>query len=263
MPLRDAVNELDAWGIDFFWGRYRQLRGNAEEMMQKASILGGKEHRMNKNESCSEYMFLEWGSAPPQAVDILKDIVKKHGVIRYARAGHIIRDAEFLNHVFWIDTGVLQLRINAQHSIGNFGRDKIVGVNNIFKGSMTGHYLEVVEDARYIACPTEYFSQSLSDGRVTLAVAEHVNWQAMVMAFYVSVILKEDAYGKVKFALELLNKASADFRDHVSVVKFICERTGVSKAHAHSILKQLRIGGYIEMAAGSLVQIFKNLPDAY
>jgi hypothetical protein len=63
--------------------------------------------------------------------------------------------------------------------------------------------------------------------------------------------------------LELLSKASAEFRDHISVVKFVCERTGVSKAHAHSILKQLRLGGYIEMTAGNLVQIFKHLPSAY
>jgi len=218
---------------------------------------------MSTNQAYCDYASLEWGNAPNQAVDILKEIVKKNGTICYARPGNIISSEEFSNYVFWVDSGVLLLRMNAQHTIGIFAKDKMLGINNIFKGSMAGLYVEVQEDTRYIACPVDYFCQNLHDSRLAMAVAEHVNWQAMMMAFYVSVILKEDAYGKVKFALELLNRASADFRDQVSVVKFICERTGVSKAHAHSILKQLRLGGYIEMASGSLVRIFKSLPLAY
>lgn len=217
---------------------------------------------MNNNQTCPDYMSPEL-SAPHQSVDVLKDIIKKYGQTHYVRAGQMIRDADFHSQVFWVDSGVLLLRTDAQYSIGNFGKNQLIGVNNIFQGGMPGHYLEVVEDTRYTTCPVEHFLSDLEDGRVVLAIAEHINWQAMVMAFYVSVMLREDAYGKVKFALELLSKASAEFRDHVSVVKFVCERTGVSKAHAHSILKQLRLGGYIEMTAGNLVQIFKHLPNAY
>jgi CRP-like cAMP-binding protein len=218
---------------------------------------------MNSNDLCADYLSSEWDKTPGQAGDVLKDIIRKHGVTRYAKSGSVIRGDEFLSNVFWIDSGVLLLRPNALNSIGTFDSETMVGISNIFQGSMTGHYLEVVEDARYISCPVEYFRQNLNDCRLALAVAEHVNRQAMMMAFFVSVILKEDAYGKVKFALELLSRASVDFRDHVSVVRFVCERTGVSKAHAHSILKQLRLGGYIEMASGNLVRIFKRLPEAY
>ncbi len=218
---------------------------------------------MESLECSCDYMSLEWGHAPDQAVDVIKEVIKNHGVRQYARQGQVIGGNPFLEHVFWVDSGVLLLRLSAQYSLGSFGRDKIVGVNNIFKGSMTGHYLEAVEDTHYTACAVEHFCNKLGDGKLALAVAEHVNWQAMIMAVYVSVILKENAYGKVKFALELLNRASLNFRDHISVVKFVCERTGVSKAHAHAILKQLRIGGYIEMTSGSLVRIFKTLPDAY
>lgn len=218
---------------------------------------------MNRNNSCCDDISLAWECVPSDAADVLKEVIKKYGVVRYASAGDTIGGDAFLNNVFLVDTGVLLLRLNAQHSIGSFGCDTMVGINNIFKGSMEGHYLEVLEDAQYTACPVEYFCQKLNDGRLALALAEYVNEQVTRMAYYVSVILKEDAYGKVKFALELLNRASEGVRDHVSVVKFVCERTGVSKAHVHSILKQLRLGGYIEMASGSLVRIFKNLPNAY
>lgn len=72
-----------------------------------------------------------------------------------------------------------------------------------------------------------------------------------------------DAYHEVKYAIEWLIKLPEKIREKFSLISFITYISRVSRSHALSIIKALKIGGYIEMYDGHLIKILHRLPDRY
>ncbi|MFJ7315474.1 helix-turn-helix domain-containing protein [Pseudomonas sp. NPDC098747] len=72
-----------------------------------------------------------------------------------------------------------------------------------------------------------------------------------------------DSYREVRYSLEWLASTPTKIRMAISAIYFVTNTSKVSRSHALSIIKALRIGGYVEMKEGYLIRLLKALPERY
>ena len=71
-------------------------------------------------------------------------------------------------------------------------------------------------------------------------------------------LTSNNAYGKVRFAIEWLSSAADAYRQSYTLVSFICSRTNLSRSRVLDILKELKQGGYIEVDNGYFVRLCRT-----
>lgn len=202
----------------------------------------------------------EWLNQPMQHTKTLMATIKKHGSPIIAYAGDILTGVDFENKYIYINRGALIV----------YGRDKFVidnlDSNSIFLGSNTSELtptmVKVLADSFFYVCDKNHLID-VGDKNIASALTKWSLWANSYFASRLKVMTSPNAYCKVRFHIEWLSSLSNEYRDNVTTVSFICDGTHISKAHVHSILKQLKLGGYIELNSGHLVKICKELPIKY
>ncbi|UZM16244.1 helix-turn-helix domain-containing protein [Pseudomonas kielensis] len=206
----------------------------------------------------------DWSHPPRKSSNVLREIIKQHGTDCHLPANSKISGDEFSQHVFAVETGEWLIRIDSAGVIGHLSKGSIFGVSNVIYDSGQQIYLDAIERSSYKKCPIEVFKEVfLREHNVAIAIADHFAWLNRMTEFYLTLMRQGGAYAKVKFSIEWLSKAPSIYRENISLITFICDRTGVSKAHAHTILKQLKLGGYLEIESGFLLSVCKPLPNGY
>lgn len=84
----------------------------------------------------------------------------------------------------------------------------------------------------------------------------------MVATMRNSALVGGDAYTGIKQLLEEIDSFPNAYKQQINVPYYIVRRTGVSRSRVMKILSDLKMGGYIIIKDGKLIQL-NNLPAAY
>ncbi|WP_347254736.1 helix-turn-helix domain-containing protein [Leminorella grimontii] len=93
-----------------------------------------------------------------------------------------------------------------------------------------------------------------------------LNYQAYVfdiLLYRRELIIKNSAYSVICNLLEELAKLPLAEREKISVGSYILKYSDMARSGMMRILSDLKMGGYIEMKRGKLIQICKKLPEKY
>lgn len=93
-----------------------------------------------------------------------------------------------------------------------------------------------------------------------------LNYQAYVfdlLLYRRELIIKNSAYSVICSLLEELVKLPLAEREKISVGSYILKHSDMARSGMMRILSDLKMGGYIEMKRGKLIQICKKLPEKY
>ncbi|QWZ48818.1 helix-turn-helix domain-containing protein [Enterobacter bugandensis] len=93
-------------------------------------------------------------------------------------------------------------------------------------------------------------------------VARILAHRLMVATMRNSALVGGDAYTGIKQLLEEIDSFPNAYKQQINVPYYIVRRTGVSRSRVMKILSDLKMGGYIIIKDGKLIQL-NNLPAAY
>lgn len=205
----------------------------------------------------------EWSNPPIKSTMILMKAIKRLGLSRQVSAGYEIRSEMYCDKVFFFETGSLVIRLQESCIVGHLSHGAVYGMNNIFGGEQPAVSLQVASNSLYYECCVSKFRGLLGSPEVSLAVAEHIAWHNRLVTSHLNIMLNSNSYKKIKFAIEWFSQSANVFQKKNPFVKFVADRTGLSKGHIHAVLKQLKEGGYVEMEGGYLLKVCKSLPANY
>ena len=149
--------------------------------------------------------------------------------------------------------------------------------NGLLVGSINAPFLIGLAYTLSPEIDTRFFTDSDCEGfwvpasTAIQVIEEHDAWRdvAYVMTFVIQRLAVRDtyfsgadAYRTIRYLLRKLNNESEEFKNSVSAIKYLTQRSHLSRSLVSRILGQLRLGGYIVMSGKHLLYINK-LPQNY
>lgn len=139
----------------------------------------------------------------------------------------------------------------------------IFGTSIMLQGLHASSYAIIPEEkCRVYRVPCEEAKRRINIFNLWYDVAD-------ILAYIIQVFIRRDkylagvdAYTMIKFFLMRINELDPEERMCINVEKFIHQHTHLSRSGIMKILSALRVGGYITMERGCLVEI-NNLPKSY
>ncbi len=126
----------------------------------------------------------------------------------------------------------------------------------------SNHY-EILSRSTYYEIPMKYIYLATDNKELLKGILDFMIWNTSNISSKWLNQCIGDSYTEVKSALEWMNALPDFIRASFTAIAFITDTTGVSRSHALSIMKSLKLGGYIEMEGGYLKKIIKTLPNGY
>jgi CRP-like cAMP-binding protein len=137
----------------------------------------------------------------------------------------------------------------------------IAGITDMIPDT-NGLYLELQDEAEIAILTTAKAQQLIAETNSWELLAKHIA-KVTTNLFNNNIIMTAPTtYEVVKFHLIMLMQEPESVREKTSAVKYILERTRLSRSTVMKMLAQLRQGGYIQLDDGNLVALY-HLPAKY
>ncbi|MCD4506094.1 helix-turn-helix domain-containing protein [Chromobacterium piscinae] len=198
---------------------------------------------------------------PHDASSYILNIVKNHGTAKIAQP-----DEEIISeNVIAIGSGTLEAYLNDSTVISHISEGMIIGLSNYFskKSNHLNIHYKAITTSLYYECRSSDLIKIESDPKFFRATSEYISWEFHHILSIKSILETGDAYTRVKFCLEWLESSPMPYKKRYTAIAFINSRAIISRGHALAILKELKSGGYIELANGYLQGIRKVLPPRW
>ncbi|MGB7801536.1 helix-turn-helix domain-containing protein [Buttiauxella sp.] len=137
----------------------------------------------------------------------------------------------------------------------------IAGISNLLPET-TGLYIETLKESEIATLTTAYAQQLIGETNSWQLLVNHI---AKVTAnlFHNNIIMTAPStYEVLRFQLMALMNEPDSVRESTSAVKYVLERTRLSRSTVMKMLAQLKQGGYIQLDDGILIKL-NSLPAKY
>ena len=205
-----------------------------------------------------------WRKPPVEATQYLLDKVKKNGKAKTAKPGDKIIHVDY-GKLIAVERGAWETCLGESMIESHVPGGRIIGLDNYFATSpmpVTVWHKALVPSL-YYECSQQQLASFRADADFLRAGAEYLTWVYQCAISARHMLTSNNAYGKVRFAIEWLSSAADAYRQSYTLVSFICSRTNLSRSRVLDILKELKQGGYIEVDNGYFVRLCRDLPDGY
>ncbi|KFC81322.1 winged helix-turn-helix transcriptional regulator [Buttiauxella agrestis] len=161
-----------------------------------------------------------------------------------------------------IRSGLIKVRRDADDFVmGTLRTPNIAGITNMIPDT-SGLYLELQGEAEIAILTTARAQELIAETKSWELLARHI-MKITTNLFNNNIIMTAPTtYEVVKFHLIMLMQEPESVREKTSAVKYILERTRLSRSTVMKMLAQLRQGGYIQLDDGILVAL-NHLPAKY
>jgi CRP-like cAMP-binding protein len=167
------------------------------------------------------------------------------------------------NMCYIIHSGLLQARRDTDEVvISRLGVPNIMGITNLLPKSDTGLFLETLSECEIAITTAEQAQKWIGELNAWELLANHISRLATNLFINNVMLTAPTAYEVMRFQLISLMREPEHVRAKISAVKYIQERTRLSRSTIMKILAQLRQGGYIELDDGVL-KALNHLPAKY
>jgi len=165
--------------------------------------------------------------------------------------------------VIAIESGFVKVLTNGV-MINLLSKGAIIGLDNLSRDS----YCDLIScvamtKLHYYEMDADEFVRTLESKGLVGETVGAVSKQFHQICHYVMCQNLNDSYSSVKKSIEWLNQLPFCIRSKYTAISFIEETTAVSRSHALSIIKNLKIGNYIKVDQGYLKEIIIPLPERY
>jgi len=161
-----------------------------------------------------------------------------------------------------IRSGLIKVCRNADEFVmATLPTPNIAGITDMIPDT-SGVYLELQDEADIAILTTARAQQLIAETNSWELLAKHIT-KVTTNLFNNNIIMTAPTtYEVVKFHLIMLIQEPASVREKTSAVKYILERTRLSRSTVMKMLAQLKQGGYIQLEDGILVTL-NHLPARY
>ncbi|MCS3601728.1 MULTISPECIES: helix-turn-helix domain-containing protein [Buttiauxella] len=161
-----------------------------------------------------------------------------------------------------IRSGLIKVCRNADEFVmATLPTPNIAGITDMIPDT-SGVYLELQDEADIAILTTAHAQQLIAETNSWELLAKHIT-KVTTNLFNNNIIMTAPTtYEVVKFHLIMLIQEPASVREKTSAVKYILERTRLSRSTVMKMLAQLKQGGHIQLEDGILVTL-NHLPARY
>ena len=194
-------------------------------------------------------------------VDILSPLVNFEKVTAHHR---FFFCADGVNMCYVIRSGLVRVVQGSDEDeivIGSVPVPNIFGISDLLS-STTRLFLETMGDSEVATLTTIRVNQLIAETDAWKLLVGHITKQSANLFNYNMMMTAPTTYDIVRFQLLALMQEKTDIRESTSAVKYILERTRLSRSTVMKMLAQLRQGDYIELSEGVLKEIY-HLPARY
>lgn len=124
------------------------------------------------------------------------------------------------------------------------------------------HYIVAETECRGFTIPVSVFAAKVDEFGLWYDVAEILAQRVMVMSAREHELIGSNAYTKIRALLIELWLYPAEVRNQFNVQNFIQMRTAISHSQIMKILSGLKIGQYIDISRGKLIEL-RKLPHFF
>ncbi|QBC44058.1 helix-turn-helix domain-containing protein [Iodobacter fluviatilis] len=206
----------------------------------------------------SNEFYNSWKMPPKAATEILQSTIRSNGRMRKYLEGSVVKAEDIKGKIISVESGNLILKLDDGFVVAHANNGFIIGSLELY----SIYSISVMESAIIYECESDVINLS-DENEISNAAHKYLTWVMSCLSVRMYILASTDAYLKIKFTLEWLNYSPAIYKESITLIKFICDRTRLSKAHVHMVLKQLKEGGYIEVNNGYLIEIVKKIPDKF
>lgn len=165
-------------------------------------------------------------------------------------------------------------RNNDSMIIASIEAPSIIGISNFFvtpTDIMSPPHEQVValdiiiqsrNEIEYLLLPLDECLLHIETHNLWKQLAYNIMFKAMILNNYIQTNTSISTYELICNLLRALNDEDFETRATISAVKYIMERTSLSRSIIMKILSELNTGGYIVINRGLLIKII-NLPEKY
>lgn len=163
---------------------------------------------------------------------------------------------------YLIRSGLIKVRRDADEFVmATLPTPNIAGITDMVPDT-SGVYLELQSEGEIATLTTARAQQLIAETNSWELLAKHIT-KVTTNLFNNNIIMTAPTtYEVVKFHLIMLTREPDSVRETTSAVKYILERTRLSRSTVMKMLAQLKQGGYIQLEDGILVTL-NHLPARY
>ncbi|WP_445989888.1 helix-turn-helix domain-containing protein [Chromobacterium haemolyticum] len=205
-----------------------------------------------------------WRKPPLEATQYLLEQIKKNGKSIQAKQGDQIIQNNYAGLIA-VERGAWETYLGESMIVSHVPSGSIIGLDSFFSTCPPSLPLwhKALVPSLYYECTKTELAKLNADTTFLRAGAEYLTWVYQCSISARHMLTSNNAYGKVRFAIEWLSSTAETYRQSHTLVSFICSRTNLSRSRVLDILKELKQGGYIEVDNGYFVRLCRDLPKGY
>jgi len=202
-------------------------------------------------------------------IDVLEQIEKDSTVRKFRKNSHIILNGEESHAAYVVISGSANAFADneegGEFSVSSFSEGDCFGELGVMSSGERSANVVTTSDCECLVIPKAVFMRALrSNQSASDAVIQHLIKRIRGMTEEVSCLALMDVYGRLVRILRLsAEKISDDGKTTERMThKEIANRVGSSREMISKILKDLRVGGYIDIV-DHRIMLLKELPERW
>jgi len=192
-------------------------------------------------------------------IDVLSPYVTFDKIPAFSRLYYAVDGVKMC---YVIRSGIIKVRRDLDGLVmASLPTPNIAGISELLPNS-SGLFLELQSEGEIATLTTTRAQQLIAETNSWELLAKHIT-KVTTNLFNNNIIMTAPTtYEVVKFHLIMLMREPVSVRETTSAVKYILERTRLSRSTVMKMLAQLKQGGYIQLDDGILVAL-NHLPARY